>query len=207
MAKKKKAAEGGAPLFYIFYNQERFDNWLNSLESASFEPPESDEELPTGVSVLLNFTEDITIEVLKIIRLYQNGRFSREEATKRLQEVEDLVMVPQEGELGEIVGSMQVNLLVLFAACRAYLEGDFRTDVKTLVKEGRKAGDDDPEESLRIAAGIGAAVIDGASCCGKYLRDNVDDLTLFDEWLNEVDIMANAMKSLAKFDEEPGEAS
>jgi len=207
MAKKKKAAEGGAPLFYIFYNQERFDNWLNSLESASFEPPESDDELPPGVSVLLNFTEDITIEVLKIIRLYQNGRFSREEATKRLQEVEEIVMVPREGELGEIVESMQVNLLVLFAACRAYLEGEYRTDVRAMVREGRNAGDDDPEESLRIAAGIGAAVIDGASCCGKYLRNNVDDLTLFDEWLNEVDIMASAMKSLAKFDEETGEAS
>ncbi|MHC1627200.1 MAG: DUF2150 family protein [Methanoculleaceae archaeon] len=202
---KKRASGGGPPLFYIFFSRERFNNWLNILKEASFDLPKSGEGIPEGYSTLLSFTEDITISVMKIMRLFQNGRFTREETEKRLKEVEEIVMAPVDGEIGDIVGSMQLNLLVLFAACRRYLEGDFDDDIKSLVKEGRKIGDSDPGSSLRLAAEIGAAVIGGASCCGRYLRSSERDLTIFDEWLNEIDLISNAMKSLSGFDEEGGE--
>ena len=35
----------------------------------------------------------------------------------------------------------------------------------------------------------------------------MDNPSLFDEWLIEIDTMGNALKSLKKFDEEPGEVS
>ncbi|RXE55077.1 hypothetical protein ABH15_12620 [Methanoculleus taiwanensis] len=208
MARKKSTTEAEPmKLFYIFYNQERWNNWIQSLEQASFEAQE-DEDVSEGLQVLYSFTEDITISVLKIIRLYQNGRFTAEEAKEKLDDVELIVMTGlPEGELEEIVGSLQLTLLVLFTSCRKYLDGGYETDIKSLVKKGKALGEDDLEEGLEIAAQIGASVIDGATCCARYIKDDMENPTLFEEWLIEIDTMANAVKSLSKFDEEPGEAS
>lgn len=206
---KKKSAKQAEPmkLFYIFYNQERWDNWIKTLEEAGFEPAEG-EEVSEGEQMLFSFTEDITLSVLKIIRLYQNGRFTKEEAIEKLDDVELIVMTGlPEGELEEIIGSLQLSLLVLFTACRKYLEGGFETDIKALVKKGKGIDEENLEEALEVAANIGAAVVDGATCCAKYIKDNVEDPGLFDEWLIEIETMSNAMKSLSKFDEEPGESS
>ncbi|WP_300998963.1 DUF2150 family protein [Methanoculleus sp.] len=206
---KKASAKQAEPmkLFYIFYNQERWDNWIKTLEDASFEPAEG-EEASEGEQMLYGFTEDITLSALKIIRLYQNGRFTKEEAVEKLDDVELIVMTGlPEGELEDIIGSLQLSLLVLFTACRKYLEGGFDKDIKTLVKKGRGIDEENLEEALEVAANIGAAVVDGATCCAKYIKDDAENLGLFDEWLIEVETMSNAMKSLAKFDEEPGEAS
>jgi len=206
---KKASAKQAEPmkLFYIFYNQERWDNWIKTLEDADFEPAEG-EEVSEGEQILYSFTEDITLSVLKIIRLYQNGRFTKEEATEKLDDVELIVMTGlPEGELEDIIGSLQLSLLVLFTACRKFLEGGFDKDIKTLVKKGRGLDEENLEEALEVAANIGAAVIDGATCCAKYIKDDAENPGLFDEWLIEIETMSNAMKSLAKFDEEPGESS
>jgi len=194
-------------LFYIFYNKERWDNWIRRLEDASFEPAEG-EEVSEGEQILYGFAEDLTLSVLKIIRLYQNGRLTKEEAIEKLNDVEVLVMTGlPEGRLEDLVGSLQLSLIVLFTACRKYLDGGFDTDIKTLVKKGKAIGDTNLDEALEIAANIGAAVIDGATCCAKYIKDDAESLSLFDDWLIEIETMSNAMKSLAKFDEEPGEAA
>jgi len=194
-------------LFYIFYNKERWDNWIRRLEDASFEPAEG-EEVSEGEQILYGFAEDLTLSVLKIIRLYQNGRLTKEEAIEKLDDVEVLVMTGlPEGRLEDLVGSLQLSLIVLFTACRKYLDGGFNTDIKTLVKKGKAIGDTNLDEALEIAANIGAAVIDGATCCAKYIKDDAESLSLFDDWLIEIETMSNAMKSLAKFDEEPGEAA
>lgn len=207
----KKAAEPEAPakLFYIFYNQERWDNWLKTLSEADFTGDDDSEEMPEGYRILDGFSDDITLATVKIIRLQQNGRISLEEARTKLRGVEEIVMaeLPDE-EIAEIVGSMQVSLLVLFAAGQKYLEAAYpqSEEVKNLVKDGRKIFDKDPEKALDMASSIGAAVINGASCCGKYVKDT-DEPTLFDEWLVEVERIADAMKSLKNFDEEAGESS
>ncbi|NLB00060.1 MAG: DUF2150 family protein [Methanomicrobiales archaeon] len=208
MAKKAKAKQAEPmKLFYIFYNQERWDNWIKTLAEANFEPAEG-EEVSEGEQMLYSFTEDVTLSVLKIIRLYQNERFTKEETIKKLDDVELIVMTGlPEGELEDIIGSLQLSLLVLFTACRKYLEGEFDKDIKTLVKTGKALDEENLEEALEVAANIGAAVVDGATCCAKYIKDNVDNPSLFDEWLIEIETMSNAMKSLAKFDEEPGETS
>ena len=208
MAKKTRAKQAEPmKLFYIFYNQERWDNWITTLEGADFEPAEG-EEVSEGEQILYSFSEDITLSVLKIIRLYQNGRLTKEEATEKLDDVELIVMTGlPEGELEDIIGSLQLSLLVLFTACRKYLEGGFDKDIKALVKKGRGIDEENLEEALEVAANIGAAVVDGATCCAKYIKDDAENPGLFEEWLIEIEAMSNAMKSLAKFDEEPGEAS
>ncbi|HZD42969.1 MAG TPA: DUF2150 family protein [Methanomicrobiales archaeon] len=210
MAKKRSSEEEAPPkLFYIFYNQERWNNWINTLHELDFQgSPESD-DMPEGYQALYSFTEDITISTLKIIRLYQNQRFSKEEAMAKLQEVEGVVMceVPDDN-LGEIVEALQLSLLALFASCRKYLEGGFdKKEIKDKVKEGRSLIDKDLEQALSAAAIIGASVIDGAPCCDKYLKDDMKETTLFDEWLIEIETMRDEMKSLKNFDEEPGEVS
>jgi len=206
---KKASAKQAEPmkLFYIFYNQERWDNWIKSLEEANFEPAEG-EEVSEGEQMLFSFTEDVTLSVLKIVRLYQNGRFTKEETIAKLDDVELIVMTGlPEGDLEDIIGSLQLSLLVLFTACRKYIEGEFDKDIKALVKKGKGIDEENLEEALEVAANIGAAVVDGATCCAKYIKDNIEDPGLFDEWLIEIETMSNAMKSLAKFDEEPGESS
>jgi hypothetical protein len=210
MAKKKEKAvkeEEPLKLFYIFYNQERWDNWLNTLRESDFEVKAGSDEMPEGFTTLYNFSMDITIEVLKIIRLFQNKRFSSGEALEKLNQVERIVMadVPDES-IEEYIQSLQLSMLVLFASCKRYLEGGYPTDVKTLVKEGKKAGDSDLEKALTIAADIGANVINGASCCGKYMKEEIDQPGLFDEWLIEIESMHEAMASLKNFDEEAGDS-
>jgi hypothetical protein len=208
MVKKasKKTEEEPLKLFYIFYNQERWDNWLKTLSESSFEVDPKSDELPEGFRILDNFSVDITVSVLKIIKLYQNKRFTFEEAVDKLSQVETIVMsAAPEGNLGEIIEILQLPKLALFASCRLYLAGGFDKDIKSLVKKGRAAIEKDMEEALDAAANIGASVIDGASCCGKYLKDDVEQTTLFDEWLIECERMGEAMTSLKNFDEGVGD--
>ncbi|MFZ1898739.1 DUF2150 family protein [Methanoregula sp.] len=208
MAKKasKKAEEAPLKLFYIFYNQERWDNWVKSLGEASFELDPKSDEMPEGFRVLDSFSVDITLAVLKIVKLYQNKRFSREEAQDRLVQVEAIVMsAAPKGDLEELIELLQLPKLVLFASCRRYISGEFDKDIKTLVKKGRDIIGKDMEQALDIASNIGASVIDGAACCGKYVKDDLENPTLFDEWLIECERMFEAMGSLKNFDESTGE--
>jgi hypothetical protein len=208
MAKKAagKVEEAPLKLFYIFYNQERWDNWLKTLSEASFEEDPKSEELPEGFRVLDSFSVDITLEVLKIIRLYQNKRFSAEEALNKLAAVEAIVMAAApKGDFEDLVEILQMPKLVLFGGSRKYLSGQFDKDIKTLIKKGREQIDKDMELALETASDIGAAVIDGAACCGKYVKDDLENPTLFDEWLIECERMNEAMTSLKNFDESAGE--
>jgi hypothetical protein len=210
MAKKKattaKEKEQPLKLFYIFYNQERWDNWIATLRQSSFETAEDSEEMPEGFQVLYNLSMDVTLAVLKIVKLYQNERFSKEEALEKLTQVEMIVMGEvQDDEIEGYLESLQLSMLVLFAGCRKFLDGEYPTDIKSLVKEGKKAVDEDMENALDIAASIGANVINGATCCGKYVKDTLDQPTLFDEWLIEIESMSEAMVSLKNFDEAAGE--
>lgn len=211
MAKKKEKAvkeEEPLKLFYIFYNQERWDNWINTLRESDFTVKPGSEEMPEGYTTLYNFSMDITIEVLKIIRLFQNGRFTKEESLQKLNQVETIVMSDVRDEsIEEYVESLQLSMLVLFAGCKRFLEGQYSTDIKTLVKDGKKAGDENLEDALGIAAEIAANVINGAACCSKYIKDDMEQPGLFDEWLIEVESMHEAMASLKNFDEEAGESS
>ena len=211
MAKKKEKAvkeEETLKLFYIFYNQERWDNWITTLRESDFTVKPGSEEMPEGYTTLYNFSTDITIEVLKIIRLFQNNRFSKEEALQKVNQVEAIVMSDVKDEIiDEYVESLQLSMLVLFAGCKRYIEGQYSNDIKTLVRDGKKAGDENLETALGIAAEIAANVINGATCCAKYIKDDIEQPGLFDEWLIEIESMHEAMASLKNFDEEAGEAS
>jgi hypothetical protein len=207
MARKKGTPEE-APLklFYIFYSRERMENWIRSLEGLSFAADPSSEEPPEGLLALSRFAEDITIEVLKILKLFQNGRFTKEESLQRMREVEAIVMCEvRDGEIGEVLESLQVTLLVLFSACRKVMEGKQGGDVKTLVKRARALPENDMEGCLDIAGDIGVAVIGGSPCCEKFMADDPGKSTLLDDWLVEIETMRDALKSLKDFDESTGE--
>jgi hypothetical protein len=206
MAKKSAKAEEPMKLFYIFYSEERWNNWLSSLREADFEGDPDAEEMPPGFQTLQSFAEDITISVLKIVKLYQNERFSKEEALEKLGVVEGIVMreLPEDDDIAELVGGVQISLLALFASCRSYLEGGYEGDPKALVKEGRKVAEDDPEAALEAAANLGAQMIAGGKWSATYLKSK-DEPTIFDEWLAEIETISEAVASLKNFDEEPGE--
>ena len=205
---KKKGTQEEAPLklFYIFYSKERMENWIRTLQELSFSGDPSSEDPPEGLLALSRFAEDITIEVLKIVRLYQNSRFGRDEAMQRMREVEATVMSEvRDGEIGDVLESLQLSLLVLFSACRKFIEGKVEKDTKAAVKRARALSPDELEKSLEIAGGIGAAVIGGAPCCEKFMPDDPGKTTLLDDWLVEIETIRDAMKSLKDFDESTGE--
>jgi hypothetical protein len=205
---KKKGTHEEAPLklFYIFYSKERMDNWIRTLQELSFSGDPSSEVPPEGLLALSRFAEDITIEVLKIVRLFQNGRFGQDEAMQRMQEVEAVVMSEvRDDEIGDVLESLQLSLLVLFSGCRRFIDGKFDRDVKTLVKRARALPPDEMEKSLEVAGEIGAAVIGGAPCCEKFMLDDPGKGTLLDDWLVEIETMRDAIKSLKDFDESTGE--
>ncbi|MDX8550621.1 DUF2150 family protein [Methanospirillum sp. J.3.6.1-F.2.7.3] len=212
MAPRKKkdsaSAQEEAPmkLFYIFYSQERWDNWINSLREADFEGGD-DDEMPEGYQMLNGFNQDICIEVLKIIKLYQNNRFSKDESMTKLIEVEGIIMEQEVDEdMIELIAPMHFQLLVLFASAKKFLEGGFEEDIKALVKKGRGIDEENTEELLAVAADIGANVINGKSCCGRYIKDS-EDMGVFDEWLIQIETINEAMGTLKNFDEEAGEVS
>ncbi|WAI01616.1 DUF2150 family protein [Methanogenium organophilum] len=206
MARKKKEKVEPQSVLYYFYTQERWDNWIKTLEEMSFDYDEDSEEMPEGLQSLNNFTEDINVSVLKIIKLFLLGNYSGDAARQKVEEVEEIVMGPlPESDLADIISGVQMRFLVLFAACKEVIIGGVTGEVKDLVKYGRTLGDDQAEEALKTAATIGALVIQGGSCCGKYLRGDLDDPTLFDDWLIEVDEMGNALKTLKNFEEQFGE--
>ena len=213
MAPKKKKdaapAQDEAPLklFYIFYSQERWENWIKALSEADFEGSGDDEEMPEGFQMLSSFNQDICIEVLKIIKLFQNNRFSKDEAIQRISDVEEIVLNQAvEGDLEEVIASLQFSMLVLFAASKKFIEGGFDEDIKALVKKGKSIDEEQMEEILEVAATIGANVINGKSCCGRYIKES-DDPGMFDEWLIEVETINEALVTLKNFDEEAGETS
>lgn len=213
MAPKKKkdaaSAQDEAPLklFYIFYSQERWENWIKALSEADFEGGTDDEDMPEGFQMLSSFNQDICIEVLKIIKLFQNNRFSKEETLQRISDVEQIVLNQSvEGDLEEVIASLQFSMLVLFAASKKFLEGGFDEDIKALVKKGKSIDEEQMEEILDVAATIGANVINGKSCCGRYIKES-DDPGMFDEWLIEVETINEALATLKNFDEEAGETS
>ena len=188
--KKKDSAssqeEAPMKLFYIFYNQERWDNWIKSLREADFEGGDED-EMPEGYQLLNGFNQDICIEVLKIIKLYQNNRFSKDEAMTKLIEVEEIIMEQEiDEEMIELIAPMHFSLLVLFASSKKFLEGGYDEDIKALVKKGRGINEEDTDELLSVAAEIGANVINGKSCCGRYIKDS-EDMGVFDEWLIQIE--------------------
>ena len=205
---RKKGTPEEAPLklFYIFYSRERMENWIRTLQELSFAVDPSSEEPPEGLLALSRFAEDITIEVLKILRLFQNGRFTKDEALQRMREVEAIVMGEvRDGELGEVLESLQLSLLVLFSGCRKFLDGKTGGDVKALVKRARALPEGDMEGALEIAGEIGAAVLAGSPCCEKYMADDPGKSSLLDDWLVEIETMKEAVKSLKDFDESTGE--
>jgi len=205
---RKKGTPEEAPLklFYIFYSRERMENWIRSLEGLSFTGDPSSEDPPEGLLTLSRFAEDITIEVLKIVRLFQNGRFTREEASQRMGEVEAIVMSEvREGEIGDVLESLQFSLLVLFSACRKFMDGKYEKDVKALVERARAFPAGEMEGSLEVAGQIGAAVIAGTPCCEKFMASDPGESTLFDDWLAEIETIRDSVKSLKDFDETTGE--
>ncbi len=211
MAPRKKkdpaSAQEETPmkLFYIFYSQERWDNWMNSLREADFEGGD-DDDMPEGYQLLNGFNQDICIEVLKIIKLFQNNRFSKDEALTKLVEVEGIIMEQEvEEEMIELIAPMHFQLLALFASTKKFLDGGYEEDIKTLVKKGRGIDEENTEELLNVASEIGANVINGKSCCGRYIKDS-EDMSVFDEWLIQIETMNEAMGTLKNFDEEAGEA-
>lgn len=206
MARKKKGKDQEAmKLFYLFYTKERWDNWLATLSEMNMEVDPESEEMPEIYQALSNFRDDITVSVLKIVKLYQNERFTQEETLQKLEEVEAIVMGDiSESDISDIISDLQIELLVLFLSCKNFVKGSFEGDIKDLVKEGRKIGDENIEKTLEVAGTVGALVINGGSCCGKYLRGDVE--STFDAWLDEIDAMGNAQNTLKKFDEDPGDA-
>ena len=208
MAKKASKSTESEPLklFYIFYNQERWDNWLKTLREADFEGDPKSDQMPEGLRLLDGFTEDVTLSVMKIIKLFQNKRFSKEEALDKIAQVEEIVMVPAPDEdIAGIVETIQLPKLVLFAGSRKFLTGEFDKDIKTLIKKGRALSEKDMEQALEAAANIGASAIAGASCCGKYIKDDIEEPTPFDEWLFECERMYEGIASLKNFDESVGD--
>ena len=206
--KKEISIEDAPKLFYIFYNQERWDNWLKSLKEADWEGDETSEEIPEGFRLLDGLSEDITLAIIKIIRLYQNKRLTLAESQNKIRDVEAIIMSSVNDDvLAEIIGSLQISMMVLFSAAQKYLEENCPATeiIKDLVQDGRKIVDKDSEKAFDIASSIGSAVINGATCCGKYVKDT-DEPTLFDEWLVEVERIFDACKSLKDFDEVAGEA-
>ena len=205
---KKKGTQEEAPLklFYIFYSKERMENWIRTLQELSFTADPSSDDPPEGLLALSRFAEDITIEVLKIVRLFQNGRFTSDEAMERMREVEAIIMSEvRDNEIGDVLESLQLSLLVLFSACRKFMDGSYEKDVKALMKRARAFPAEEMEKALEIAGEIGAAVIGGIPCCEKYMANDPGKSALFDDWLVEIETMRDAMKSLKDFDESTGE--
>jgi hypothetical protein len=189
-------------LFYIFYNQERWDNWLKTLSEASFEvEPTSENFRKDFPGSWMVFSVDITLEVLKNHQACTRTSGSPADGALR-----------QDGRGGSNRHDLYPNLGDLrILHCQSWslqaaeiLKRRVRQGHQDAGQAGKAQIDKDMELALETASNIAAAVIDGAACCGKYVEDDLENPTLFDEWFIECERINDSMTSLKNFDESTG---
>jgi hypothetical protein len=206
------AGTEGDAFHHDFYTAERWNNWVNQVKESDFKFEESDEPQGKEGAIFVNMEDDIILACLKIIAKCENGQVNPETAVQYIGDIRDIALAeidPISDDADMMILSLQTSLMGSFAACEAYLSGNYdeNADVSDLVKVALEAeASEDIEIALGTVAEIGALVISGKELPDKAMEDIPFGLVA--EWLDGIDSIAAAMvgSDSYKNDEEDDES-
>ncbi|WMW25520.1 DUF2150 family protein [Methanolobus sediminis] len=195
-----------------FYTAERWNNWVNQVKECDFKFDESDEPQGKEGAIFVNMEDDIILACLKIIAKCENGQISPETAMLSIADIRDIALAEIDSiseDVDMMIESLQTSLMGSFAACEAYLSGDYdeNAEIADLVKVALEAeASDDIEIAIGTVAEIGALVISGKELTEKVMEEVPYGLVA--EWLDGIDSIAAAMvgSDSYKNDEEDDES-
>jgi Uncharacterized protein conserved in archaea len=191
------AGKDGDVVHHDFYTAERWNNWINQVKESDFKFDESDEPQGKEGAIFVNMEDDIVLACLKIIAKCEKGQISPESALEYIAQVREIALAeidPISEDVDMMIESLQTSLMGGFAACEAYLSGDYDSsvDIGDLVKVALEAeSSDDIEIALGTVAEIGALVISGKELTEKIMEEVPYGLVA--EWLDGIDSISAAM--------------
>lgn len=191
------SGKDGDVFHHDFYTAERWNNWINQVKESNFKFDESDEPQGKEGAIFVNMEDDIILACLKIIAKQEKGQISPESALQYIAQIRDIALAEIDSiseDADMMIDSLQASLMGGFAACEAYLSGDYDSsvDIGDLVKVALEAeSSDDIEIALGTIAEIGALVISGKELSEKVMEEVPYGLVA--EWLDGIDSIAAAM--------------
>ncbi len=197
-------------MFYEFYTEKRWENWLNRIKEANFS---LENESENDVLIFVNMTDDVILACLKVIARFDKEALSAEEADEQIEMIQDIVMaeVPSISEDADMmIYSVQDSLGCALFAFRLYIEGEYNVDanIEELIEEAFEAAEeDDIDKSFDIIAYIGSSVIAGAFFDDETMANISDERLELPtvNWLDGIETISAAMAgsdSYKNFDEE-----
>jgi len=145
-----------------FYSEERWENWLARLREADLDPDDED-----AARLLLNLQDDVAIAVAKIVRAYEDGDLSEDEAISELQTIHETVSTDPglaDEEKAMLVGGVQMSLDPVFYAAQEYVASGpaEEGEVAEYVAAAREAeAEEDLDRAIGLVTFAGTRVVDG----------------------------------------------
>ncbi|WP_292466778.1 DUF2150 family protein [Methanolobus sp.] len=191
------SGKAGGVLHHDFYTAERWNNWIKQVKDSDFKFEESDEPDGKEGAIFVNMEDDIILACLKIIAKYEKEQISQDSALEYLVLIRDIALAEIDSiseDADMMIDSLQASLMGGFAACEAYVSGDYDSsvDIGDLVKVALEAeSSDDIAIALGTVAEIGALVISGKELSEKVMEEVPYGLVA--EWLDGIDSISAAM--------------
>lgn len=183
-----------------FYSQDRWDNWLDRLEEADLEDDDESSRL------YLNLQNDAAIAIAKILRAYDNGSLSEEEAIEEIDEVHSIVLAEpalDDEEALMLIDAVQTSMVSAFVASEQYLiEDEIETEpIDELIDAAITAEEaEELETAMHYIAEVGVAIIDGERLDFTVVEEL--EYGLVTEWLGGLDSLQDALEGPKVVDEE-----
>jgi hypothetical protein len=202
MAKKKSKGNKKSEvipvstIFFPFYSEERWNNWLEQVKESGFELKEEEDPGDSG-KIFVNMEDDIILACLKVISKFDNGELTTDGAFDALNEIKTVVLKPLDPiseSIDLMLDSLQTSLISVFASCECYFDGayDKSAELAPIIKSALEAEEsNDPGSAIGYIATIGASVLAGA----ELPEDIYSDIPygLVAEWIDGIDSIAAAM--------------
>ena len=193
-ADTKKDDNKYVPKYIIpFYTKERWQNWINQVKESDFRIEDQDKS-----AIFVYMTDDIILACLKLISKYDNGLLQKDDASKYMSEIEEIVLKkidPINDDTDSMLESTQLSLMGVFASCECYINKTFERTKSfgKLIKSAIQAEEKhDMDTVLHNIATIGANVLAGEKLTEKDL-DKISSEGVVAEWLDGIDSISVAM--------------
>jgi len=186
-----------------YYSEERWQNWLDRLESESVDLSDED-----TARLRLNLQDDAVIAVAKIVTAYQDDELDEEAALEELAGVRDVVLSEVEFDDEDtllLVDAVQTALVCVFYAAEEYVAGGpAEAGVEEYLRAAADAErEEDVEAALGYCAQAGTRIIEGE----EMTMDVVEDVEYGQvaEWFNGLDSLHEAMSDPEVVEEKGGD--
>jgi hypothetical protein len=182
---------------FVFYTQERWNNWINQVKESKFKIDPTAEGLGREGIVFLDMEEDVILAICKITGKLQNGMLPRDGAATSLAGMKEIVLTQVEptgdDDKDMMIESVQRALVAVFGAAECFIEGhyDQKSDIAKLVVEAAKAEEaQDMDKAFELMGKAGALVLAGKSFDSEKILEQIPPESFVAEGVDGLDSIA-----------------